>query len=122
MQNRARRSFAWRPEERTLCGLYLQERNNCDVPEETYVQPDMQLKQFFKVWKKRIQVADKAETRLPPSAVTRGRKRRVIRPAPLLPLAADSDYLVVDRAGPGVNCDEVLLNTPIQPVLPEEGS
>ena len=42
--------------------------------------------------------------------------------APLLPLAADSDYLVVDRAGPGVNCDEVLLNTPIQPVLPEEGS
>ena len=40
--------------------------------------------------------------------------------APLLPLEADSDYLVVDRAGPGANCDEVMLKTPIQPVMPED--
>ncbi|MEH6670898.1 ureidoglycolate lyase [Halopseudomonas sp.] len=33
--------------------------------------------------------------------------------APLLPLEADSDYLVVDRLGPGGNCDEVLLKQPI---------
>ncbi|MGM0570248.1 ureidoglycolate lyase [Marinobacter sp.] len=41
--------------------------------------------------------------------------------APLLPLAADSDYLVVDRQGPGENCDEVILTTPVRPVI-EGGS
>jgi ureidoglycolate lyase len=38
--------------------------------------------------------------------------------APLLPLKPDSDYLVVDRQGPGDNCDEVTLQQPIHPVLP----
>lgn len=38
--------------------------------------------------------------------------------APLLPLEANSDYLVVDRQGPGNNCDEVTLGRPIVPVLP----
>lgn len=38
--------------------------------------------------------------------------------APLLPLAVDSDYLVVDRQGPGNNCDEKTLARPITPVLP----
>ncbi len=38
--------------------------------------------------------------------------------APLLPLAADGDYLVVDRQGPGDNCDEVTLSVPVCPVLP----
>ncbi|AHI31665.1 ureidoglycolate lyase [Marinobacter bryozoorum] len=38
--------------------------------------------------------------------------------APLLPLEADADYLVVDRQGPGGNCDETLLVTPVQPLLP----
>ena len=33
--------------------------------------------------------------------------------APLLPLAADSDYLVVDRRGSGGNCDEIHLTQPI---------
>lgn len=42
--------------------------------------------------------------------------------APLLPLRADSEYLVVDRIGSGTNCDEVMLSTPIQPILLEEGS
>lgn len=54
--------------------------NSCDQDEEKYeeyVHPDKELKSFFKVWSKRIKVADKAETRLPPSAVTRGRKRRM---------------------------------------------
>ncbi|HCW91951.1 MAG TPA: ureidoglycolate lyase [Marinobacter sp.] len=36
--------------------------------------------------------------------------------APLLPLRPDSDYLVVDRQGPGDNCDEVVLTTPVMPV------
>lgn len=31
--------------------------------------------------------------------------------APLLPLSSDSDYLIVDRCGPGANCDEVQLST-----------
>ena len=38
--------------------------------------------------------------------------------APLLPLDADADYLVVDRQGPGNNCDETLLATPVRPILP----
>ncbi|MFC4260902.1 ureidoglycolate lyase [Marinobacter lacisalsi] len=38
--------------------------------------------------------------------------------APLLPLFADSDYLVVDRQGPGNNCDEIELARPIAPVFP----
>lgn len=37
--------------------------------------------------------------------------------APLLPLFANSDYLVVDRQGPGDNCDEVVLSAPIVPVI-----
>ena len=37
--------------------------------------------------------------------------------APLLPLEADADYLVVDRQGPGDNCDEITLATPVAPVL-----
>ncbi|MFL1485372.1 ureidoglycolate lyase [Marinobacter sp. LN3S78] len=38
--------------------------------------------------------------------------------APLLPLKANADYLVVDRQGPGNNCDETLLATPVRPLLP----
>lgn len=38
--------------------------------------------------------------------------------APLLPLEAGADYLVVDRQGPGNNCDETLLATPVRPILP----
>jgi ureidoglycolate lyase len=38
--------------------------------------------------------------------------------APLLPLTQDADYLVVDRQGPGNNCDEVMLAQPILPILP----
>lgn len=38
--------------------------------------------------------------------------------APLLPMAADSDYLVVDRQGTGKNCDEITLARPITPLLP----
>ena len=38
--------------------------------------------------------------------------------APLLPLEADADYLVVDRQGPGNNCDEVILGCAIMPMLP----
>ena len=37
--------------------------------------------------------------------------------APLLPLKADADYLVVDRQGPGQNCDETDLQQTITPVL-----
>jgi len=34
--------------------------------------------------------------------------------APLLPLRSDSDYLVVDRVGGGNNCDEVVLDPPLE--------
>lgn len=34
--------------------------------------------------------------------------------APLLPLNANADYLVVDRRGAGNNCDEVTLTQPIE--------
>ncbi|MBE02425.1 ureidoglycolate hydrolase [Marinobacter lutaoensis] len=37
--------------------------------------------------------------------------------APLLPLAGDADYLVVDRQGAGHNCDEVHLAVPVRPDL-----
>ena len=33
--------------------------------------------------------------------------------APLLPVTADADYLIVDRRGAGNNCDEVTLNQPL---------
>ncbi|MDO3721202.1 ureidoglycolate lyase [Marinobacter sp. chi1] len=39
--------------------------------------------------------------------------------APLLPLQPDSEYLVVDRQGPGNNCDEHVLSQPIVPVFPD---
>ncbi|WP_111493390.1 MULTISPECIES: ureidoglycolate lyase [Marinobacter] len=35
--------------------------------------------------------------------------------APLLPVNADADFLVVDRRGPGDNCDTVDLDPPIRP-------
>ena len=37
--------------------------------------------------------------------------------APLLPLKADADYLVVDRKVPGQNCDEINLQQVIRPIL-----
>lgn len=56
--------------------IYDLERNNCEAAEETYKQTDAQLKSFLKLWVKRIRNADRAEVRLPPSAVTRGRKKK----------------------------------------------
>lgn len=38
--------------------------------------------------------------------------------APLLPLLPDSDYLIVDRRGPGDNCDEVNLAQPVVLMTP----
>ena len=54
------------------------ERMSCDVPEETYRDPEEQqpVRAFCKLWTKRLKNADRAETKLPPSAVTRGRKRK----------------------------------------------
>ncbi|WP_148861308.1 ureidoglycolate lyase [Marinobacter fonticola] len=34
--------------------------------------------------------------------------------APLLPIGRDADFLVVDRRGPGDNCDTVNLDPPVQ--------
>lgn len=34
--------------------------------------------------------------------------------APLLALESESDFLVVDRGGPGANCDEILLARPVR--------
>lgn len=51
-------------------------RNNCDAPEEPYKQTDLPLKNFLKVWVKRLRSAERAESRMPPSSLTRGRKRK----------------------------------------------
>jgi hypothetical protein len=57
--------------------IYDPKHASCDAPEEAFRQEDRELKQFFKVWSKRLKNSDKAEQRLPPSAITRGRKRRL---------------------------------------------
>ena len=59
------------------CALntYDSERNSCDAPEEVYSK-DYKLKSYMKLWLKKFKCAEKAESRLPVSAVTRGRKRR----------------------------------------------
>jgi ureidoglycolate lyase len=36
---------------------------------------------------------------------------------PVLALDSESDFLVVDRAGPGENCDEFLFDGSVQPVI-----
>ncbi len=36
---------------------------------------------------------------------------------PVLALGSESDFLVVDRAGPGKNCDEFLFDASVQPVI-----
>lgn len=62
-----------------VCNMNMwdNERNNCDADEEVYYDAsDEELKSFFKVWVKRLKNSDRAESRLPPSAVTRGRKRK----------------------------------------------
>jgi hypothetical protein len=51
-------------------------RSNCNAPEESYGNTDEELRSFFRVWTKRLKHADRAESRMPPSAVTRGRKRK----------------------------------------------
>lgn len=47
------------------------------APEESYNEgTDEPLKSFLKLWTKKLKTAEKAETRLSSSAVTRGRKKR----------------------------------------------
>ncbi len=36
---------------------------------------------------------------------------------PVLALDSESDFLVVDRAGPGKNCDELFFDSSVQPVI-----
>ena len=62
-----------------VCGdnIYDPRHASCDAPEEAFRQEDKEIRQFFKVWSKRLKNSDKAEQRLPPSAITRGRKRRL---------------------------------------------
>jgi len=48
--------------------------NNCEAAEEKYTD-NLQLRSYLKIMVKRIKNVDRAEARLPPSAVTRGRKR-----------------------------------------------
>ena len=57
--------------------VYDPDRAHCEAPEERFQQQDAELKEFFKVWSKRLKNSDKAEQRLPPNAITRGRKRRL---------------------------------------------
>ena len=56
--------------------IYDLQHNNCEASEETYKQPDVPLKSFLKLWNKKLRYADKAESKLAPAAVTRGRKRK----------------------------------------------
>lgn len=57
--------------------VYDSSHNTCDALEEQYVQDNAQLRSFTKIVAKRLKNHDKAEARLPPSAVTRGRKRNL---------------------------------------------
>lgn len=50
---------------------------SCDAPEESYDEEQIPLRSFCKLWAKKLKNADRVETRLPPSAVTRGRKRKL---------------------------------------------
>ena len=53
-------------------------RNRCDIPEEVYEDiTDQPLKSFFRLNVKRLRCSDNMEMRLPPSAVARGRKRKL---------------------------------------------
>ena len=54
---------------------YDSSHNSCSAEEELYVQDNAQLRSFLKITSKRLKNIDRAETRLPPSVVTRGRKR-----------------------------------------------
>lgn len=56
----------------------------CSDPEESYekeapVKPDtdVKLRYFFKIWLKKLRCSDKAETKLAPSTLTRGRRRQL---------------------------------------------
>jgi hypothetical protein len=61
--------------------IYDSERNNCDAPEESYKLPaeeqHVPLKNFLKVWAKKLKCADRAENRLSSAGLTRGKKRKV---------------------------------------------
>eukprot|EP01035_Chromulina_nebulosa_P018960 gene18960-24770_t len=57
--------------------IYDNTRNSCDAPEENYKQTDGQLKSFVRLWVKRLRNGDRAESKLPPAALTRGRKRKL---------------------------------------------
>eukprot|EP01038_Epipyxis_sp_PR26KG_P008538 gene8538-11540_t len=56
-------------------------RMNCEAAEEDYKRAEEeqhgQVKSFLKLWTKRLKNGDRAENRLPPSALTRGRKRKL---------------------------------------------
>lgn len=55
----------------------LKQKNERQAAEESYSEgTDEPLKTFLKLWTKKLRTADKAETRLSSSAVTRGRKKR----------------------------------------------
>ena len=55
-------------------------RMTCAAPEESYKQLEeeshVQLKNFLRSWVRRLKDGDRAESRLPSAAVTRGRKRK----------------------------------------------
>eukprot|EP00428_Durinskia_dybowskii_P069097 CAMPEP_0170405264 /NCGR_PEP_ID=MMETSP0117_2-20130122/27084_1 /TAXON_ID=400756 /ORGANISM="Durinskia baltica, Strain CSIRO CS-38" /LENGTH=254 /DNA_ID=CAMNT_0010662359 /DNA_START=33 /DNA_END=794 /DNA_ORIENTATION=+ len=61
--------------------IYDSERNNCEAPEESYKnaaeEQHVPLKNFLKVWAKKLKCADRAETRLSSAGQTRGKKRKV---------------------------------------------
>ena len=57
---------------------------SCSVPEEPYeketaqvVDSDVKLRFFFRIWLKKLRCSDRAETKLAPSTLTRGRRRQL---------------------------------------------
>mmetsp|Transcript_14150 Transcript_14150/g.31764 ORF Transcript_14150/g.31764 Transcript_14150/m.31764 type:complete len:269 (+) Transcript_14150:86-892(+) len=65
------------------CSLnhYDSARRSCRAPEEVYKLPEeeqhLPLKDFLKVWSKKLKCGDRAENRLSSAALTRGKKRKV---------------------------------------------
>jgi hypothetical protein len=63
------------------CNLF--ETLTCDTPEESFeketkqVDTDVKLRYFFRIWLKKLRCSDRAEAKLAPSTLTRGRRRQM---------------------------------------------
>ena len=57
--------------------IWDSQQNNCDAPEESYELVDEELKSFCRLWTKKLKSVDRAESRMPSSNFTRGKKKKI---------------------------------------------